>query len=804
MCGRGFFFSIFLPPRVDDAEIKPNLQGTGWKYVDGAIADAGLPDVSAGAATPASWGPVGDGAKVYDTLDEMFIALLSEDVLEKIANWSTYYAALQPVTKRTSNGGKRVTFTSCDVGADGQQYRCGGAEASDNFQRNPITKWHVLMVMGCLLRGTLHCPPATVKMPTAACALPSFYSLCRTNCTTFLSNRLLRLPTSNPIINYIPSYPFFTTVLFTLAGATRASTPLAMWVDYENCYDPSVADHVSKEHFLYIMKWLAFADYDDLQEEEFTDKDGNTKTRMVPDAKVAPFLDLLQQRFRDIWDMGQCVTVDEACCKSKSRYCTFKQRNPAKPIRMHIKIYVAACSQTAYLHSFCVYKGAGSGSTAKIIVDDLFDPEWKGTSKVLFMDNYFADHDLQFQLHDKHGAFCVTTVSLPSRGDEAQAKIDGTKYPFRAPPKSVSSSLERGFTERAESKHTTAHGEYTSCATLWMDTKLLGVKSNCLNGIEDTCTVSRRLRKHNGADTKVRAFEAVVHYLAYYGAVDRLDASMRVRPTDFRTQHWYRRLFYWGMDALCHNMWVILQQHTGEGDDKDQPEKDRLVENKVCYCQDKGRIKKSKRKRPGYDTKVHTCYNNRDGLGGRTKFHLDLSAAVIKRAAQEIEDDPNSFTVTPRRKRKEAPAKSATSPFKKRRVNGQVAFKHNAGKHTFQQLSGRGECFPCKQLAEPKKKKVQTGCKKCKLRKGACGVFICKGCWDLDQVRRWHESGCLKSYNFEEPWLDAGEGGEEWEEGEQVERELFAGDDTDNDAFDAGNSDGDGSNQSLHREDDEE
>lgn len=84
-----------------------------------------------------------------------------------------------------------------------------------------------------------------------------------------------------------------------------------MWVDYDNCYDESVANQISKKHFLFIMKWLAFADYDNLEGGEITGPDGKKKTRMVPDAKVAPFLDLLQKRFRDIWDMGQCVTVDE-------------------------------------------------------------------------------------------------------------------------------------------------------------------------------------------------------------------------------------------------------------------------------------------------------------------------------------------------------------------------------------------------------------------------------------------------------------------------------------------------------------
>lgn len=552
------------------------------------------------------------------------------------------------------------------------------------------------------------------------------------------------------------------------AGATRRSTPLEQWVDYDNLYDETVASEITKAKFLFIMKWLAFADYDDLEHEEYKDTNGRTKTRMVPDAKVAPFLDLLQKRFRDIWDMGQCVTVDEACCKSKSRYCTFKQRNPAKPIRMHIKIYIAACSQTSYLHSFSVYKGAGSGSTAKIIVDDLFDPDWKGTNKVVFMDNFFADHNLQFQLHDKYGAFCVTTMSLSDRGDASQAKIDKTNFPFRKPAKSVATSLPRGFMQRAQSTHTTAHGEYTSHATMWMDTKLLGVKSNCLGGMEATCTVNRRLRKANGADTAVKAFEAIVHYIAYYGAVDRLDASMRVRPTDFRTGHWYRRLFYWGLDAMVHNAWVIMQQNISEGEGG-RPERDKLVDKKVCYCQKGGRIKTLKRKRVSYPTKVHTCYNNRMGLAGRAKFHLDLSAAIIKRAAKEIRSDDGSFNVAPqRKKRKRMHAFSTTSPFKKRHMNGQAALRHGSGKHSFQELKKGQPCIACKQRVPPERTWVKSGCNSCKLRKDSCGVRICRRCWEEPAVERWHESGWRKGYDLSEPWLESSEG----EEGEEREQEY--------------------------------
>ena len=166
------------PPTIfysdDDAEIKPNLTGTGWEYVEGEIKDEGLPDVTAGGTTPQSWGPKGAGAEVYKTLDDMFIACPPEDVLEKIADWSTYYAAIQPVLKKTT-GANRVSFTPCESGVDGQVFRCGDADASEDFQSNPITKWHVLMVMGCLLRGEDTQCCNTIRIHSAA--TPSVHTM---------------------------------------------------------------------------------------------------------------------------------------------------------------------------------------------------------------------------------------------------------------------------------------------------------------------------------------------------------------------------------------------------------------------------------------------------------------------------------------------------------------------------------------------------------------------------------------------------------------------------------------------------
>lgn len=87
-----------------------------------------------------------------------------------------------------------------------------------------------------------------------------------------------------------------------------------------------------------------------------------------------------------------------------------------------------------------------------------------------------------------------------------------------------------------------------------------------------------------------------------------------------------------GLDALVHNIWIILQFYTG-----DEGEKDRLVDrsNNICYCAKDTPISKGKRTRGMYAERVHTCYNDRPGLGGREKFHCDLSSALLERAGRD-------------------------------------------------------------------------------------------------------------------------------------------------------------------------
>ena len=54
------------------------------------------------------------------------------------------------------------------------------------------------------------------------------------------------------------------------------------------------------------------------------------------------------------------MTIDESMILCKSRFVSWKQYMPLKPIKHGIKVFVLACGETGYVYNFSVYQGKGS------------------------------------------------------------------------------------------------------------------------------------------------------------------------------------------------------------------------------------------------------------------------------------------------------------------------------------------------------------------------------------------------------------------------------------------------------------
>ncbi len=78
-----------------------------------------------------------------------------------------------------------------------------------------------------------------------------------------------------------------------------------------------------------------------------------------PLAKVQPFIDMINPKFKTAYKPGENISVDEGCCPWKGRL-RFRQYNPRKPAKFHVKLFQVLDPATGYVLHFSVYTGKGS------------------------------------------------------------------------------------------------------------------------------------------------------------------------------------------------------------------------------------------------------------------------------------------------------------------------------------------------------------------------------------------------------------------------------------------------------------
>eukprot|EP00911_Craspedida_sp_UC1_P001092 UC1_evm1s818 len=122
------------------------------------------------------------------------------------------------------------------------------------------------------------------------------------------------------------------------SAAHQRTNILNAWTTYGELRIGAIADNCTKNRFKAIWRLLCFHDPRNVLKSDY----GRDTSRDKVGHKVLPFLNRLSMRFSELWDPEQEVVCDESCCRCLSKYCGFKQRNPSKPIRIHIKMYTLA------------------------------------------------------------------------------------------------------------------------------------------------------------------------------------------------------------------------------------------------------------------------------------------------------------------------------------------------------------------------------------------------------------------------------------------------------------------------------
>jgi hypothetical protein len=99
------------------------------------------------------------------------------------------------------------------------------------------------------------------------------------------------------------------------------------------------------------------------------------------------------------WVAYSFLALDESMIRCNSRFCSWRQYLPRKPIKWGIKAYVLACSVGTFCLSWSIYTGKSTttdeagdsaGFILKLVTEVLVTPFYDHGGFVLFMDSFFC------------------------------------------------------------------------------------------------------------------------------------------------------------------------------------------------------------------------------------------------------------------------------------------------------------------------------------------------------------------------------------------------------------------------------
>lgn len=339
-------------------------------------------------------------------------------------------------------------------------------------------------------------------------------------------------------------------------GALRKRSIYQSWTKKYGLHDPTVADAIDRDSFAQVQQFCCWQDY------RHPPTSAAAKKNKL--WKVQPLLDHAATVCQQLWDLGVYMTIDESMILCKSRFVDWKQYMPLKPIKHGIKVFVLACGETGFVYNFSVYQGKGNGNIMETVLSKVITGDLINSERILFVDNYYTSVALAVVMLAVYGLYIVGTYS-PRKG----AKRDKESFPFEKLTPADASCVGRGWMRRAITTITRKAADVTKHvvvqAIIWKDSKVCGFISTAFVGM---CEKSSVLRSTKGMfkSLKVKAHDAIIAYLSYYGAVDRADRGISDYTISVRCSRWFMRVVFWVLDVMLWNIWCIVQFRIDAGD----------------------------------------------------------------------------------------------------------------------------------------------------------------------------------------------------------------------------------------------
>ena len=260
---------------------------------------------------------------------------------------------------------------------------------------------------------------------------------------------------------------------------------------------------------------------------------------------IRPLLQHLNEKFRALYRPGKNISVDESMIPFKG-HLSWIQQMPQKPVKVGIKVFVVADSQTGYCWNFEIYVGKTGaqyddvgdlGKTDQIVVGLVKELAHKGYT--LYMDNFYTSVPLAIFLQAQ-GILCCGTMRA-NRKHYPAAKL---------------SSNVRGM-KRGESVWASHKG---LLALMWKDRKPVFFLSSA-HDASMAEPIPRKIKDKDGQYKEINVDVPVLvkDYNQGMGGVDKSDKQAIVKK-DKKQKRFYMRIFV-SMLMKTNNNAYILEGH---------------------------------------------------------------------------------------------------------------------------------------------------------------------------------------------------------------------------------------------------
>ena len=297
-------------------------------------------------------------------------------------------------------------------------------------------------------------------------------------------------------------------------------------------YGP-IADHIPRDRFFEITRYLHFVDNSTLLPRDHPNFDRLWKVR--------PIIDRVSDRFLHNYNPHMENAVDEAMIPFKGR-SSLKQYMPKKPVRRGFKVWVRADSLNGYICEFTVYVGKEGGRTevglGQKVVERLTRVLIGGHYHIYF-DNFFTGVGLE--------------QSLLADGIYSCGTIRSNRKNI---PDDLKPEIKKGLKERGDHM---MRQDGNLVFTIWQDTKVVTMLST---NSQPTANHKVLRRKKDGSRVDVQCPDAIVQYNKYMGGVDRNDQLRKYYGVRLKSRKNYKYIFWFMLDTAITNAFILLSNYS--------------------------------------------------------------------------------------------------------------------------------------------------------------------------------------------------------------------------------------------------